>query len=304
MAERLVTVLGGTGFLGRHIVRCARNAGYKVRIAARHPGPQRSASKNPGIEQIVTDVRDPEAVAGAVRGADGVVNVVGLYVESRDESFEMVHVIGAGHVANAAKRMGARLVHISGIGVDRRSPSPYVRARALGEERVLDAYPESVILRPSALFGHGDALLSAMKPLVKWLPVIPLFEEGRSRMQPVHADDVARAVTAALERPEVAGGVYELGGPDVLTYRELLEGIAASLGRRRRYLPVKLRTWKLLAMLPGAPVTRDQIELLRRDNIVQADRTFEDLGIDTASLQHVLDAAAGREPDAPGEAAG
>lgn len=296
MADNLVTVFGGTGFLGRQVVRQALKAGWDVRVAVRRPKADRFAGDELQPAQIPADVRDPEGVAGAVNGATGVVNAVALYREGRAESFDTTHVLGAGHVAQAAKRADAELVHVSGIGVDRRSRSSYIRARALGEERVLDAYPESVILRPGALFGPGDALLSTMKPMIKWLPVLPLFGEGDKRLQPVHVDDVARAALAALERPEARGGTYELGGPDVFTYKEFLEGIAARLGRRRRYMSVSFRTWNLLALLaaplPGPPITRDQIELLRRDNVVRADKTFEDLGIDPGSLNHVLDAAA------------
>lgn len=300
MADRLLTVFGGTGFLGRAIVRRAQAAGWRVRVAARRPRPDLFAGGDPAPEQVRTDVRDPEAVAAAVAGAAGVVNSVALYTESRAESFDTTHVLAAGHVAQAAKRVSARLVHISGIGVDRRSRSAYIRARALGEERVLDAWPESVILRPSALFGRGGALLSSMVPMVRWLPVIPLFGEGNSRVQPVHVDDVVRAVVAALEAGGAQGGIYELGGPDIFTYRELLEGIAVRLGRRRWFKPVSYRTWNLLALLPGPPLTRDQVALIRRDNVVSAERSFDDLGIDSGSLQHILDSVPGGAPQERG----
>lgn len=304
MAKRLITVFGGTGFLGRRVVERALDAGWDVRVAARRPAVEAFAANARQPELFTADIRDPEVVAAAVSGADAVVNAVGLYAEDRRESFETTHVVGAGHVAQAAKRVSARLVHVSGIGVERRSRSPYIRARALGEERVLDAYPESVILRPSALFGAGDALLSAMVPMIKWLPVIPLFGEGESRLQPVHVDDVGRAVIAAVTRDDARGKLYELGGPDVLTYRELLEGIADRLGRRRWFKPVSYRTWHLLALLssplPGPPITRDQIALIRSDNVVSAERTFEDLGIDSESLHHILDNVPTRARRAPG----
>lgn len=299
MAEKRITVFGGTGFLGCRIVRQALASGWDVRVAARHPAPDLFAEESRQPEQVAVDIRDPEALAAAVAGAAAVVNAVALYVEDRRESFETTHVVGAGHLAQAAKRVSARLVHVSGIGVDRRSRSAYIRARALGEERVLDAYPETVILRPSALFGPGDALLSAMVPMVRWMPVIPLFGEGDSRVQPVHVDDVARAVIAAAGRDDARGGIYELGGPDILTYRQLLEGIAARLKRRRWFKPVSYRTWNLLAMLPGPRLTRDQIALIRRDNVVSAERTFENLGIDSESLRHILDSVPGGARQAP-----
>lgn len=293
MAEKLITVFGGTGFLGRRVVGESLAAGWDVRIAVRNPRSDLFAGGARQPEQFVADIRDPEEVAAAVNGASGVVNAVALYAEDRNESFDRTHVTAAGHVAQAAKRVSARLVHLSGIGVARRSRSTYIRSRALGEERVRDAYPESVILRPSALFGPGDALLSTMVPMIKWLPVVPLFGDGDSRVQPVHVDDVTRAVMAALVRRDAPGVTYELGGPRIYTYRELLEGIAERLGRRRWFKPVSYRMWRLLAVLasplPGPPITRDQIELVRRDNVVAADKTFESLGMDTGSLKDILD---------------
>jgi uncharacterized protein YbjT (DUF2867 family) len=293
MSGKVLTVFGGTGFLGRHVVRRALADGWDVRVAVRRPRSDRFAGDSPQPTQLVADITDTDAVETAVSGAAGVVNAVALYTENRRESFEATHVTGAGNVAMAAKRAAARLVHLSGIGIDSESASAYVRARARGEEQVRAAHPDSVILRPSALFGPGDALLSAVIPMVEWLPVIPLFGRGDSRVQPVHVDDVSRAVAAALVRDDVKGMTIELGGPDVYTYRELLEGIAGRLGRRRWFKPVPYRMWNLLAALayplPGPPITRDQIELVRRDNVVTAEITFESLGIDFESLRHVLD---------------
>lgn len=304
MSQGLLAVFGGTGFLGRRIVRQALNTGWTVRMAARRRRPDLFAGEVPEPEHVEVDIRDPEMVAAAVKGATAVVNSVGLYVEDRRDSFETIHVIGAGHVAQASKRAEARLVHVSGIGVDRRAGSDYVRARALGEERVRDAYIDSVILRPSVLFGPGDSLVSTLSSMVRWLPVIPLFGDGDTRLQPVHVDDVARAVLSALELREACGGVFELGGPDVLTYRELVQAIGTATGRRRWLQPVPFGVWKLLAalcaVLPAAPITRDQIELLQRDNVVTADTGFASLGIGAASLTRVVDAV----PHAMGRAAG
>lgn len=293
MSHGLITVFGGTGFLGRRIVRHFLDADWSVRVAARHSRPELFNDDSPGPELVEADVRDPESIARAVSGANVVVNSVGLYVQNRSESFDTTHVLGAGHVAQASKRVSARLVHVSGIGVDRRSRSPYVRARALGEERVQDASTESVILRPSVLFGPGDSLLSTMIPMITWLPVIPLFGDGESRIQPVYVDDVARAVLAAA-LPGGKGGVYELGGPDVFSYRELLEGLCRRMGRKRWLKPVSFGWWRFLAVMtsvfPSPPITRDQLELLRHDNVVQADEGFSSLGISAGSLRRILDA--------------
>lgn len=305
MSQGLLTVFGGTGFLGRRIVRQALNTGWTVRVAARRPRPEWFAGETPEPEYFTVDIRDPEVVAAAVNGATGVVNAVSLYVENRRDSFETVHVIGAGHVAQAAKRAGARFVHLSGIGVDRRSRSAYVRARARGEERVRDAYVDTVIMRPSALFGPGDALVSTLSSMIKWLPVLPLFGDGDSRLQPVHVDDVARAVLSALVVESARGATFELGGPDVFTYRELLQTIATAMGRRRRLQAVPLGVWKLLAtvtaVLPAPPITRDQIELLKHDNIVRTDKGFQSLGIGASSLTRVMDAVPGARVRPDGE---
>jgi len=301
MSNRLLTVFGGTGFLGRRVVSEALAAGWNVRVAARRVKADLFRGSSLSPESCVADIREPAAVSDAVRGASAVVNAVALYAESRGESFEKTHVVAAGHVADAARRVSARLVHLSGIGVDPCSPSAYVRARALGEERVRVAYPRAVILRPSAMFGQGDALLGAMVPMVRRLPVLPLFGDGSSGVQPVHVDDVARAVLAALVRHDEPGGVYELGGPRVFSYRELMEGIARRIGRRRWFLPVPFGIWRLLAVmtspLPAAPITLDQLELVRRENVVGTNRTFEDLGIGIESLTDVLDFVG---PDADG----
>ncbi len=293
MNDRLVTVFGGTGFLGRRIVHQAIAAGWNVRVAARRPRPDLLRDMANRAEAVAVDIRNPREVDAAANGVSAIVNAVGLYVQRRDATFDAIHVVAAGHVAAAARRSSARLVHLSGIGVTPHSRSPYVRARALGEERVRTVYSDSIILRPSALFGPGDALLSAMVPMVRRLPVVPLFGDGSSRVQPVHVDDVARAVLAALSLPDAAGTTFELGGPKIFTYRELLEGIAGRLDRSPLFLSVPISLWRLLAILaaplPGAPITLDQVELVRRDNIARAPRGFADLDIGENTLRDIID---------------
>lgn len=293
MTTGTVTLFGGTGFLGRRVAQRALEQGWTVHVAARRQRPDLFTGLARSPVHVEVDARDAEAVRRAVSGATAVVNAVSLYVESRAASFRAIHVDAAATIAEAAKAADARLVHVSGIGVDRDSPSLYVRARALGEERVREANPDSVILRPSALFGEGDAFLSSITSLVRWLPVIPLFGSGDMRLQPVHVDDVARAVMAALEREDTTGSTFELGGPDVFTYRELIRAVAERLGKQRWLLPVPFALWRLLALmtapLPGPPITRDQLELLRLDNVATAERTFEDLGITSDSLTRMLE---------------
>ncbi len=285
-----VTVFGGTGFLGQAIVRQLVESQSLVRVAVRHP----AAEYAEGVEQIQADVRDEAAVAAAVAGAQAVVNVVGLYVERGKETFDAVHVRGALHVARQAKRHGlARLVHVSGIGADLASTSPYIRARAQGELRVKKAFDAATIIRPSVLFGPQDAFLNALDQVSRLLPVVPLFGSGQTRLQPVYVEDVAAAVVACLRDAASVGETYELGGAEVRTYREILQRVLRHRSRRRAVLPVPFVIWDMLATglsaLPAPPVTRDQIALMRQDNIVhEGAPSFKELGITPRSVNELL----------------
>jgi NADH dehydrogenase len=299
MAKRCVAIFGGTGFLGRRIAAVAAGADWDVRVAVRLPRPDLWIGQAVQPEQTPVDIREAEQVRRAVDGAAAVVNAVSLYVETRTDSFESVHVSGAANVARAAARCEAGLVHLSGIGVDPESPSKYVRARTVGEQRTHEACSHSVILRPSAMFGPDDAFLSAMTQMIRWLPLIPLFGRGVTRVQPVHVDDVARAVVNALDRDEARGRVFELGGPEVFTYRKLVRTLCERLGRRRLLVPVPFVLWNAIAtmvsILPNPPLTRDQIELVRRDNVAQSPG-FAELGIEKDSLRRIGDAVASGRP--------
>lgn len=286
-----ITVFGGTGFLGRHVVRDLLDGGCEVRIAARHP--DRDRASEGATDRLAADVRNPESVRRAVEGAEGVVNAVGLYVEGGGESFEATHVSGARRVAEAASDAGARLVHVSGIGADPDSGSAYIRARAEGEAAVREACPGATVLRPSVLFGTGDAFLNTFIRVLRLAPVFPLFGDGGTRLQPVHVDDVAEAAARALRRPDSAGRTYELGGPDILTFRELIELIMRRTGRRRPLVPWPLALWevqaRVAAILPNPPLTRDQVALLKRDNVADPELPgLADLGIAPTSLEAVL----------------
>lgn len=290
MATERVTVFGGTGFLGHAIVRQLVEAQLRVRIAVRHPGAEFAKD----IEQIQADVRDEAAVAAAITGAQAVVNVVGLYVERGKETFDAVHVQGALHVARQAKRHGlARLVHMSGIGADLASTSRYIRARAQGELRVKKAFDGATIIRPSVLFGPQDAFLNALDQVSRLLPVVPLFGSGQTRLQPVYVEDVAAAVVACLRGAASVGETYELGGAEVRTYREILQRVLRHRSRRRAVLPVPFVIWDMLAtglsVLPAPPVTRDQVALMRQDNIVhERAPSFKELGMTPRSVNDLL----------------
>jgi uncharacterized protein YbjT (DUF2867 family) len=294
-ARRRVTVFGGSGFLGRRIVRHLAAGGAEVRIAVRRP--ERAAfltrfGRAGQITPVHADVWDEATVAPALAGADAVVNTVGHYVERGGVSFEAIHGQGARQVAQAATAAGVhRLVHISGIGADPASDSPYVRARATGERLVREAFPAATILRPSVMFGPGD-FLSRLASLARVMPAIPLFGSGEVRLQPVYVDDVAAAVVKALATPEAAGKLYELGGPRVYTYKALVQLVLDLTGRRRVLLPVPYFVWMmlaaLLAPLPQRPISRDQVKLMQKANVVSPDAlSFADLSVAATSLEAI-----------------
>lgn len=288
-----VTVFGGTGFLGRNLVDRLLRRGYRVRVAVRNPRQDLFQDTDNRLEQVQCDVRKTQSVADAIKDADGVVNAVGLYIESQSATFEAVHVVGAQNIAQQSVILGAKLVHISGIGADTESPSAYIRARAVGEQRVRKAAPHAVILRPSVLFGRNDAFLRTLSVLVRMLPVIPLFGNGSTRLQPVYVEDVAMAIECGLGSNELSENIYELGGAQILSYKDLLSTIARHMNRKRLMLPIPFLVWELLAtlasVLPNPPLTRDQIELMRHDNIVDPDAAgFAELDIEPRGLEDLL----------------
>lgn len=294
---RSVAVFGGTGFLGRAIVNRLAEEGLSVRVAvrtladARSPEPSETKRK---VEAVYADVRDETSVALAVAGCDAVVNAVGLYVERGTETFEAVHELGALNVAHQCVVQNvARLIHISGIGADLNSPSAYVHSRAKGELMVRDVFAGTTILRPSVLFGPGDKFLNTFARLIRTLPVLPLFGDGLTKLQPVYIGDVAVAVRKALQKPGTRGKTYELGGPQVYAYRELIERVANQIGKRRLLLPLPFFVWDLMAaivsLLPAPPLTRDQVVLMKDDNLVaETARSLKDLGVTATSLEEIL----------------
>jgi uncharacterized protein YbjT (DUF2867 family) len=291
-----VTVFGGSGFLGSYIVRHLAAHGTKVRVAARHrrdtafPQPPDDGS----ITSVHADVRDEISVSQAVESAEAVVNAVGLYVERGSATFDAVHVQGALNVARQASRAGvARLLHISGIGADQNSESRYVRARAKGESLIREAFEGATILRPSVLFGREDAFLNTLARLARFSPVLPLFGNGATLLQPVFVGNVAEAVRNVLAEPTSRGKVYELGGPRVYSYKELIELLVKRLGRQRILVPVPYFLWELqaalLSVLPNPPLTHDQIVLMKQDNVVRKGAlTLADLGIDPTAVETLL----------------
>jgi NADH dehydrogenase len=292
-----VAVFGGSGFLGGEIVKRLAAEGIMVRVAVRHPEKAR-IGENLGqareILQVYADVRDETSVALALEGCDAVVNSVGLYVERGSETFEAVHELGALNVAHqCAIQSVGRLIHISGIGADMNSESSYVRARAKGELLARDVFPRTTVFRPSVLFGPNDRFINTLAKIIRHSPILPLFGQGRTKLQAVYVGDVAWATLRALQNPTSQEHTYELGGPHAYTYRALVELVLAQTSKRRLLLPVPFEVWDLLAavasFLPVPPLTHDQIALMKRDNVVARNAlSLEDLGVGATALEDVI----------------
>ena len=268
-----------------------------MRVAVRHPERASFLTEvsTPGrITTVYADVWDEATVGPAVDGSDAVVNTVGHYVERGRATFEAIHGQGAMHVARASATAGVRrLVHISGIGADPGSESPYVRARAVGERLVIEAFPEATILRPSVMFGPEDAFFNQLAALARVMPILPLFGTGAVKLQPVYVGDVAEAVARALATEAATGKIYELGGPRAYTYKALLQLLLQQLGRRRLLMPVPYFAWELLAALmaplPNRPISRDQVVLMKRDNVVGPKAlSFAELGLAPSAVEEIL----------------
>jgi NADH dehydrogenase len=271
--------------------------GISVRVAVRHP--ERASfleglGRDGQIELVQADVWDEKTVARAVKQSASVINTVGHYVEKGRATFDAVHGQGALHVARQAQQAGAkRLIHISGLGADPASDSPYVRARGIGEDLVKGAFDGVTVFRPSVIFGPDDAFFNTLADMARQTPILPLFGTGRTNLQPVHVGDVAEACVKVLADPSTEGKLYELGGPRVYTYKALLQLVLNEAGKRRVLVPVPFFIWDilaaLLAFLPNPPLTRDQVKLMKGDNVVDGNAlTLEDLGIVPASVEEIL----------------
>jgi NADH dehydrogenase len=298
--NKLVTVFGGSGFIGRHVVRALAKRGYRIRVAVRRPdlaGFLQPLGRVGQIHAVQANLRHPRSVEAAARDADVVVNLVGLLYERGRQRFDSVHARGAEAVALAAAAFGASLVHGSAIGADPESPSLYARSKSMGEKLVLAAMPEAVIMRPSIVFGPEDSFFNRFASLARFSPVLPLIGGGATRFQPVFVGDVAAAIAAAVDGSAKPGTIYELGGPEIRSFRELMEYTLAVIERRRLLLPLPFPLASLqasvLGLMPRPLLTTDQVELLKRDNVVSGEaqrqgRTLKDLGIDPVALEAVV----------------
>ncbi|SHK65131.1 NADH dehydrogenase [Bradyrhizobium lablabi] len=298
--DTLITVFGGSGFLGRHVVRALAKRDYRIRVAVRRPelaGHLQPLGRVGQIHAVQANLRYPASVEAAMRDSHAAINLVGILAESGAQSFDAVQALGAGAVAKTAAAAGARMVHVSAIGADENSPSSYARSKAAGEKAVLSAVPSATILRPSVVFGPEDQFTNRFAALARISPMLPLIGGGLTKLQPVYVGDVATAVADAVDGKTKQGAAYELGGPEVLTMREIMEIILSTIERRRMLVSLPFGLAKLQALfLQFAPgplkLTPDQVELLRSDNVVSsaakhADLTLEALGIAPDSLEAI-----------------
>jgi uncharacterized protein YbjT (DUF2867 family) len=298
--ESLVTIFGGSGFLGRHVVRALARRGYRIRVAVRRPelaGHLQPLGQVGQIHAVQANLRDAASVEAAARDADVVINLVGILFERGRQRFDAVHAFGAEAVALAASAFGARLIHVSAIGADERSSSLYARSKAKGERLALAASPSAVVVRPSILFGPEDDFFNRFASMACFSPALPLIGGGHTRFQPVFAGDVAAAIVCAMEGRARGGEVYELGGPEVRSFRELMQFVLATIERRRLLIPIPFALAKLqasvLQWMPKPLLTPDQVELLRSNNIVSEQagregRTLAALGIDPLAVESVV----------------
>jgi len=299
-SDRLVTIYGGSGFVGRHLVRALAKRGWRIRVAVRRPdlaGHLQPLGVVGQIMPVQANLRYPDSVARAAEGASAIVNLVGILYQSGAQRFDAVQAGGAEAVAKAAKKEGARLVQMSAIGADKNSKSNYGRTKALGEQAAFAAKRDAVVVRPSIVFGPEDDFFNRFAALARMSPFLPLIGGGQTKFQPVFVGDVAEAIAKAVEGEARGGEIYELGGPEVKSFRELLELTLEEIGRNRLLLPLPWTVARVQAffmeMMPKPMLTRDQVTMLETDNVVSEKairdgRTLEGLGIEPTAMRAIL----------------
>lgn len=297
-----IAIFGASGFLGRHIVQNLAARGYRIRAAVRRPNDAmflRPMGAVGQVEPFQANVRDDASVRAAICGADAVINLVGILAEGGKQTFQAVQAEGAARVAREAKAAGISVfVQMSALGADPESASGYARSKAEAEAALREILPDAVILRPSIVFGPQDGFFNRFAAMALVSPALPLIGGGKTKFQPVYVKDVAEAVVRVLERPDTAGKTYELGGPDVRSFKELMELTLREIGRKRILLPLPFSLAGFIGwfaqLLPGAPLTVDQVRLLRHDNVVSEEarnegRTLEGLGIKPVMAEAILE---------------
>ena len=290
-----VTVFGGTGFIGRHLVALLLQSGATVRVAARRPGDVRIKTQSANAPEIIQgDLLDEVTVDGAVTGADAVFNLVGILTETTRQTYHAIHVEGARRVALAAQRRGVmRLIHISALGASLSSPAISDRTKAEGEEAVRVVFPQATIVRPSLAFGEDDHFFSRFAAMIRSSPILPLIGGGTTKFQPVFVGDMTAGLLELVKRSDTAGKTYEFGGPQVYSFKVLLELLLIALNRQRVLLPIPFALAEmqaaLLELLPNPPLTRDQVRLLKTDKVASGmEPTLGDLGVQPRLLEEFL----------------
>ena len=295
--SKLVTIFGGSGFLGRHIVRALANDGWRIRIAVRNPNTAhflKPMGRVGQIQIVKANIRDDAAVEAALQHADAAVNLVGILYESGRQRFDAIHVQGAARIAQACAKHGvAHLLHVSALGANEQSSSRYAKSKAEGEAAVREAFPTATIFRPSVLFGPEDNFFNKFGWLARMAPVLPLIGGGKTRFQPVFAGDVARAAAHALGNLATAGMTYELGGPEVMTFKEVLELVLKETHRKRMLMPVPFWLMRFkaafLGLLPNPLITTDQVRLLESDNVVsEGAHGLRELGVVPTAAEAIV----------------
>lgn len=299
-SDKLVTVFGGSGFVGRHVVRALAKRGYRVRVACRRPDLAFALQPLGNVGQISliqANVRHRWSIDRAVQGADHVVNLVAILAESGSQTFDAVQEFGARAIAEAARSAGASLTHVSAIGANPQSESDYARTKGEAEKAVLSIVKDAVILRPSIIFGTEDSFFNRFAEMTMYSPFLPAIGGGETKFQPVYVGDVAEAVARSVDGAVNGGKVYELGGPEVRSFKQLMQDMLTVIERKRILLPIPF--WaasimgKVFGILPGKLITSDQVKLLKVDNVVSKDaikegRTLEGLGMTPRAMDAIL----------------
>jgi NADH dehydrogenase len=300
-SAKLVTVFGGSGFIGRYAVQALAKRGHRIRVAVRRPdlaGHVQPLGMVGQIKPIQANLRYRWSIDRALEGADAAVNLVGIFHDQGRQTLDAVQAFGPRAIGEAARAAGlSEVVHISAIGADQPSTIGYIRTKAEGEAGVLEAFPDAVVMRPSIVFGPEDNFFNRFAAMARMAPALPLIGGGKTKFQPVFAGDVGEAIARAVDGKARHGAIYELGGPEVLTFRECMERMLEITRRRRLLVPVPWPIARIMGqvgeVMPGKPLTRDQVRMLRFDNVVSEDakrdnRTLAGLGIEATALEVVL----------------
>src|SRR5215831_14404527 len=290
-----ITVFGGTGFIGRHLVALLLHSGATVRVAVRHRAKMAVEGTN-SPEIVQADIHDETSVGSAIVGANAVINLVGILTETAAQTYRAIHVEGARRVALASERQGVtRLIHLSALGARLSSPAISDRTKAEGEHAVREVFPQATIVRPSLTYGEDDHFFRRFAAMIKSSPVLPLIGGGTTKFQPVLVDDMTAGLLELLRRSETTGKTYEFGGPQVYSFKELLQLLLTALNRQRVLLPIPFALAEtqaaLLELLPDPPLTRDQVRLLRTDKVVSGvELALGDLGVQARPVEQFLTA--------------